>query len=89
MVLESLQTAFYGKRSTKTQHKLKQDPGGDQRGKALSNVNSKMVGCAVTSDTSFAQFRNREYKTVNKVTLLNSTYINPLRTNVNKRLAVK
>ena len=33
-----------------------------------------MVGCAVTLDTSFAQFRNREYRTVNKVTLLNSTY---------------
>ena len=45
-----------------------------------------MVGCAVTLDTSFAQFRNREYRTVNKVTLLNSIYIIPSRTNVNKRL---
>ena len=48
-----------------------------------------MVGCAVNVDTSFAQFRNREYRTVNKVTLLNSTYIIPSRTNVNKRLMVK
>ena len=52
-------------------------------------TNSKMVGCAVTLDTSFAQFKNREYRTVNKVTLLNSTYIIPLRTNVNKQLTVK
>ena len=51
--------------------------------------NSKMVGCAVNVDTSFAQFRNREYRTVNKVTLLNSTYIIPSRTNVNKQLTVK
>ena len=52
-------------------------------------INSKMVGCAVTLDTSFAQFRNREYRMINKVTLLNSMYIIPSRTNVNKRLAVK
>ena len=52
-------------------------------------TNSKMVGCAVTLDTSFAQFRNREYRTVNKVTLLNSTYIIPSCTNVNKQLTVK
>ena len=48
-----------------------------------------MVGCAVTLDTSFAQFRNRENRTVNKVTLLNSTYIIPSHTNVNKQLTVK
>ena len=40
-------------------------------------------------DTSFAQFRNHEYRTVNKVTLLNSTYIIPLGTNVNKQLPVE
>ena len=51
--------------------------------------NSKMVGCAVTLDMSFAQFRNRVYRTANKVTPLNSTYIVPSRTNVNKQLAVK
>ena len=50
---------------------------------------SEMVGCAVTLDTSFAQFRNREYRTVNEVTLLNSTYIIPSHTNVNQQLAVK
>ena len=50
---------------------------------------SKMVGCAVNVDTSFAQFRNREYRTVNKVTLLNSMYIISSRINVNKRLVVK
>ena len=53
------------------------------------NKYSKMVGCAETLDTSFAQFRNHEYRTVHKVTLLNSTYMIPSRTNVNKRLAVK
>ena len=50
---------------------------------------SKMVDCAVTLDTSFAQFRNHEYRTVNKAMLLNSTYIIASRTNVNKRLTVK
>ena len=50
---------------------------------------SKMVRCAVTLDTSFAQCLNREYRTVNKVMLLNSMYIIPSRINVNKRLAVK
>ena len=29
-------------------------------------LNSKMVGCAVNVDTSFAQCLNREYRTVNK-----------------------
>ena len=48
-----------------------------------------MVGCAVNVDTSVAQFRNREYRTVNLVTLLNSIYIIPSRTNVNKQLTVK
>ena len=48
-----------------------------------------MVGCAVNMDTSFAQFGNHEYRTVNKVALLNSVYIISLCTNVNKRLAVK
>ena len=38
-IIERLRT-FYGKRSTKTQHKLKQDRGGGQRGKALFNVTS-------------------------------------------------
>ena len=56
---------------------------------SLINHRSKMVGCAVTLDTSFAQFRNREYRTVNIATRLNSTYIIPSRTNVNKRLTVK
>ena len=46
--------------------------------------NSKMVGCAVNVDTSFAQCWNREYRTVNKTTLLNSACIVPSRTNVNK-----
>ena len=52
------------------------------------NPYSKMVSCTVNVDMSFAQFKNREYRTVNKVTLLNSTHIIPSRTNVNKRLAV-
>ena len=51
-------------------------------------MHSKMVGCAATLDTSFAQFRNREYRMVNKVMLLNSTYIIPSHTNVNKQLTV-
>ena len=44
---------------------------------------SKMVRCAVTLDTSFAQCWNRKYRMVNKTTLLNSVCIIPLRTNVN------
>ena len=55
----------------------------------IYNPDFKMVRCAVNMDTSFAQCWNREYRTVNKVMLLNSTYIIPSRTNVNKRLAVK
>ena len=49
---------------------------------------SKMVGCEGTIDMSFVQFLNCDYRTVNKVKLLNSTYIIPSRTNVNKQLAV-
>ena len=56
-----------------------------------SNLNkySKMVRCAVTLDTSFGQCWNREYRTVNKITLLNCACIVPSRTNVNKWLEVK
>ena len=50
---------------------------------------SKIVHCAVTLDMSFAQCWNREYRTVNKTTLLNSACIVPSHTNVNKQLAVK
>ena len=34
--------------------------------RAFFIVYSKMVGCAVNVDTSFAQCLNREYRTVNK-----------------------
>ena len=44
---------------------------------------SKMVGCAVIVDTSFAQCWNREYRTVNKTMLFNSACIIPSHTNVN------
>ena len=50
---------------------------------------SKMVGCAVNVDTSFAQCWNREYRTVNKTMLLNSACIVPSHTNVNKQLGVE
>ena len=50
---------------------------------------SKMVGCAVNVDMSFAQCWNREYRTVNKTTLLNSVCIVPSHTNVNKQLPVE
>ena len=52
-------------------------------------TDSKMVRCAVTLDTSFAQRQNREYKTVNKTMLLNSACIVPWHTNMNKQLKVK
>ena len=52
-------------------------------------IDSKIVRCAVTLDTSFAQCRNREYRMVNKIMLLNSACIVPLCKNVNKQLMVK
>ena len=61
----------------------------DSRTLCFSTPHSKMVHCAVTLDTSFAQCWNREYRTVNKTTLLNSAYIVPARTHVNKQLEVK
>ena len=48
-----------------------------------------MVRCAVTLDTSFVQCLNREYRTVNKITLLNAVHMVPSLTNVNKQLVVK
>ena len=54
-----------------------------------SILHSKMVGCAVNVDRSFVQCWNREYRTANKTTLLNSTYIIPSHINVNKQLAVE
>ena len=55
----------------------------------INSVYSKMVGCTVNVDKSFAQCWNREYRMVNKTTLLDSACIIPSRTNVNKQLTVK
>ena len=41
----------------------------------IMELNSKLVCCEVNVGSCFVQFWNREYRTVNKIMLLNSRHI--------------